>query len=87
MGGQSIHSKLNKINYMSNNDVLSELLRQRQDAQLKLYMLSADARHQQDAIAETIKSIDKAITSICVHSEYDKEYDGNFTSSHGMTFG
>jgi hypothetical protein len=38
-------------------------------------MLSADARHQQDAIAETIKSLDKAITAICNHSEYDKEYD------------
>jgi hypothetical protein len=57
------------------SEVLKELLKQRQDAQSKLYMLSADAKHQQDAIAETIKSLDKAITAICNNSEYDKEYD------------
>jgi hypothetical protein len=57
------------------SEVLKELLKQRQDAQLKLYMLSSTASNQHNALAETIKSIDKAITAICNHSEYDKEYD------------
>jgi len=57
------------------SEVLTELLKQRQDAQNKLYQLGKDAVHQQHEIAETIKSIDKAITSISNHSEYDKEYD------------
>ena len=57
------------------SEVLIELLKQRQDAQNKLYQLGKDAVHQQHEIAETIKSIDNAITSISNHSEYDKEYD------------
>jgi hypothetical protein len=62
---------------MSTGDVLKELLAQRKDAQSKLYAMSTNAVSSVSIhdLAETIKSLDKAITSICNHSEYDKEYD------------
>lgn len=60
---------------MDNNNVLQELLSQRREAQSTLFVLSTNDTHRQDAIVETIKSLDKVIISICNHSEYDKEYD------------